>query len=327
MERAPEPTMEEILASIRRIISDDNSSATERGATSASVQNEARPDVVDAEADTRIIDDIARVLSGGSTGDDDVLDLTKELGPADAAMDEEPLETPTYLDIAAEAPQPPSYTSGAFATDEGPLEAPADLDIAAEAPQPLSYTSGTFATSVYASETYTSETYASGVEAEPDAGTPEPMSALDAAIAALRAGITPMAEPAPAPEPSELVLSDVEVAAEVAEPTAEDQALPPSQSSWAKNGEATSEPTPPRVNGGSSHEPHYNAGFSGATLQDSVKATLRPLLRQWIDAHMSRVLEAALRDELKDADEDLSRLLTAALRDELEDNETRRRSS
>ncbi len=64
MERAPEPTMEEILASIRRIISDDNSSATERGATSASVQNEARPDVVDAEADTRIIDDIARVLSG-----------------------------------------------------------------------------------------------------------------------------------------------------------------------------------------------------------------------------------------------------------------------
>ena len=301
MERAPEPTMEEILASIRRIISDDNSSATERGATSASVQNEARPDVADAEADTRIIDDIARVLSGGapgSTGDDDVLDLTKELGPADAAM------------------------------DEGPLETPADLDIAAEAPQPPSYTSGTFATSVYASETYTSETYASGVEAEPDAGTPEPMSALDAAIAALRAGITPMAEPAPAPEPSELVLSDVEVAAEVAEPTAEDQAFwPPSQSSWAKNGEATSEPTPPRVNGGSSHEPHYNVGFSGATLQDSVKATLRPLLRQWIDAHMSRVLEAALRDELKDADEDMSRLLTAALRDELEDNETRRRSS
>jgi hypothetical protein len=331
MERAPEPTMEEILASIRRIISDDNSSATERGATSASVQNEARPDVADAEADTRIIDDIARVLSGGapgSTGDDDVLDLTKELGPADAAMDEEPLETPTDLDIAAEAPQPPSYTSGTFATDERPLEAPADLDIAAEAPQPPSYTSGTFASSVYASETYTSETYASGVEAEPDAGTPEPMSALDAAIAALRAGITPMAEPAPAPEPSELVLSDVEVAAEVAEPTAEDQAFwPPSQSSWAKNGEATSEPTPPRVNGGSSHEPHYNAGFSGATLQDSVKATLRPLLRQWIDAHMSRVLEAALRDELKDADEDMSRLLTAALRDELEDNETRRRSS
>jgi cell pole-organizing protein PopZ len=114
----------------------------------------------------------------------------------------------------------------------------------------------------------------------------------------------------------------------VAEPTTEDQAFwPPSQSSWAKNGEATSEPTPPRVNGGSSHEPHYNAGFSGATLQDSVKATLRPLLRQWIDAHMSRVLEAALRDELKDADEDMSRLLTAALRDELEDNETRRRSS
>ncbi len=155
------------------------------------------------------------------------------------------------------------------------------------------------------------------------------MSALDAAIAALRAGITPMAEPAPAPEPSELVLSDVEVAAGGGRGAYGRRSglRPPSQSSWAKNGEATSEPTPPRVNGGSSHEPHYNAGFSGATLQDSVKATLRPLLRQWIDAHMSRVLEAALRDELKDADEDMSRLLTAALRDELEDNETRRRSS
>jgi cell pole-organizing protein PopZ len=305
-ERAPEPTMEEILASIRRIISDDNSSATERGATSASVQDEARPDAADAEADTRIIDDIARVLSEaapGSAGDDDILDLTKELGPADATMDEGPLETAT------------------------------DLDVAAEVPQPAAYTSDTFATSVYASDTYASGVNA-GVEAEPEAGTTEPMSALDAAIAALRAGIAPIAEPAPEP-PSELVLSDVEVAAiiqepvaGVVEPAADDQAFwPPSQLSWAQNGEATPEPAPPRVNGGSSHEPHYTASFSGATLQDSVKATLRPLLRQWIDTHMSRVLEAALRDELKDADEDMSRLLTAALRDELEDAETRRRGS
>ena len=30
---------------------------------------------------------------------------------------------------------------------------------------------------------------------------------------------------------------------------------------------------------------------------------LRPLLREWLDEHMSRVLEAALRDELKDAEE------------------------
>jgi hypothetical protein len=58
-----------------------------------------------------------------------------------------------------------------------------------------------------------------------------------------------------------------------------------------------------------------------------VKASLRPLLRQWIDTHMSRVLEAALRDELKDADENMSRMLTAALRDELEDTEKRLRNS
>ena len=38
------------------------------------------------------------------------------------------------------------------------------------------------------------------------------------------------------------------------------------------------------------------------SLEDNVKEMLRPLLRQWLDEHMSRVLEAALRDELKDAE-------------------------
>ncbi len=42
---------------------------------------------------------------------------------------------------------------------------------------------------------------------------------------------------------------------------------------------------------------------------------------------MSRVLEDALRDELKGADENLSRMLTAALRDELKDAEAKLRSN
>jgi hypothetical protein len=116
--------------------------------------------------------------------------------------------------------------------------------------------------------------------------------------------------------------------AEASQPAEEQPFWPPSPSTWAKNGEAPSEPAPPRVNGGSRHEPYYaELEISGQMLQESVKATLRPLLRQWLDSHMTRVLEAALRDELKGADENMSRMLTAALHDELRDIEARRQSN
>ena len=36
------------------------------------------------------------------------------------------------------------------------------------------------------------------------------------------------------------------------------------------------------------------------SLEDSVKDMLRPMLRQWLDENMARVLTAALKDELKD---------------------------
>ena len=39
---------------------------------------------------------------------------------------------------------------------------------------------------------------------------------------------------------------------------------------------------------------------SPRTLEDSVKDMLRPMLRQWLDENMARVLTAALKDELKD---------------------------
>jgi cell pole-organizing protein PopZ len=311
-ERAPEPTMEEILASIRRIISDeDNSNRPEPAFAGEQVpapEIMEAAEVADVEADTRIIDDIARVLSGSPADggeDDDILDLTKEFGPIDAAS----------------------------APEEG-------LTIAAEAGMPVADTAS-------ASEAYAPDTFASA--GEPETARVEPVSALEQAIAALRAGMAAKLEPEPEPqfqpepepelksEPEpEFVLAEVEVEtveAIVEQPveqvtSAEEPSFwPPSQSSWASNGEAASEPASPRVNGGSHERPYSAPSFSGQSLQDSVKASLRPLLRQWIDTHMSRVLEAALRDELKDADENMSRMLTAALRDELEDTETRLRNS
>jgi cell pole-organizing protein PopZ len=312
-ERAPEPTMEEILASIRRIIADDDSSPTQSNTASLTREEEATPgNIGDVEADTRIIDDIARVLSGGgqaAAGEEDILDLTKEFGPV-----EPPMETP----VAAE----PSLAS-----------------------QPEN------ASRPETAETYVAATiYAASSEAGAGTGEMEPVSALEAAIAALKAGMGATSEPEP-----ELTLTEFEMEATAPSPEAEEIVeaeqteeapfWPPSNASWAKNGEALTngevltngeasyDSAPAQTNGGShepryAHEPHYATGeFTGQSLQDSVKASLRPLLRQWIDAHMSRVLEDALRDELKGADENLSRMLTAALRDELKDAEAKLRSN
>ncbi|MBM3543848.1 MAG: DUF2497 domain-containing protein [Alphaproteobacteria bacterium] len=38
---------------------------------------------------------------------------------------------------------------------------------------------------------------------------------------------------------------------------------------------------------------------SPKTLEDSVKDMLRPMLRQWLDENMSRVVTAVLQDEIK----------------------------
>ena len=52
-ERAPEPTMEEILVSIRRIISDDEASSVQQRATSAEYAEQVRADdSEDGAADT-----------------------------------------------------------------------------------------------------------------------------------------------------------------------------------------------------------------------------------------------------------------------------------
>src|SRR5689334_24916685 len=92
-ERAPEPTMEEILASIRRIISDDESnSAPQHSAAPQSQDDDETLELsegegaVEGEADDKIINDIARVLSGGAPApveaveeEADLLDLPAEL--------------------------------------------------------------------------------------------------------------------------------------------------------------------------------------------------------------------------------------------------------
>jgi cell pole-organizing protein PopZ len=316
-ERAPEPTMEEILASIRRIISDDESSTAKAHTASASQQDDEGLEAAEVEADDKIINDIARVLSesGSAAEEEDILDLTAELGglePVEEPMVAEELE---MVEVAAES------APAEAAPAEGIQPAVGHVQVAAAPPQPEV-----------------------SAPAAPLSASEEAASALERAIAALRAGHVPTsisefmpqaeaqpapmgftAEPAPQPEPEpavepepqpepepepelaappepELVLTDYEETVIIEEPVAiEAEASEPEERSswsdpapWARAPEPLVEPERPaaRANGAHGHK----------TLEDSVKDMLRPMLRQWLDENMPRMVSAALKDELGNRD-------------------------
>src|SRR6266508_1442245 len=205
-ERAPEPTMEEILASIRRIISDDeSSSARQHTAAPQSQEDDEALELSEGEADDKIINDIARVLSGGAPApveaveeEEDILDLTAELSGL------EPVEEMQAGEVVAEAEA---------AAPEPVFEPAPEPEPEEESPHPEA-------------EAFEPEAEAEPAEApQPQSASEEAASALERAIAALRAGQLPtspifsyepvpyvaqpepaapepMAEPAPAPEPA-----------------------------------------------------------------------------------------------------------------------------
>jgi hypothetical protein len=306
-ERAPEPTMEEILASIRRIISDDEANSNHQEATSSDYAGPvAVEDTDDSAADTQMIDDIARVLSSAAPSsaesEEDILDLDEpeELvleAPADAEMivTEEIILTEVYaepepapaLEAYAEAAPAPDFTA-AFppssdsetadvftVEDEAPAEPLADEPIVAEAPESAEM----FAPEEIviempppveeaAAEMPPEENAAAEMQPPmeetapaPAPGIPsldDPTSALERAIAALKAGDlaafareaqsgygepTPAAEPQPEAEAS-LAAAEPEAAPEPdAEPEVEalaleeelildEQAVEPSPEAW-----------------------------------------------------------------------------------------------
>jgi uncharacterized protein len=290
-ERAPEPTMEEILASIRRIISDDESGSARQPTPSANQQDEEGLEAAEEEADDRIISDIARVLSRGTPPaeeEEDILDLTAELGGL------EPVEEPVLEEMAGPVEVPPPVEQSAPAEPE---QMEAEAQPPAQAPELL---------------------------APPLSASDEAASALERAIAALRAGHVPTSvpefmprpepepeplafasepEPQPEPEPEpEVVLTAFEaeiveefVAMEAAAPEEESPAWESDPAPWAKAPEPLVEPERPAPRGNGTH-----GEATHKTLEDSVKDMLRPMLRQWLDENMPRMVTAALKDELGD---------------------------
>lgn len=298
--------MEEILASIRRIISDDESSSERQ--RPAKQQHDEGLETAEGEADDKIIDDIARVLSSSQPpveDEEDILDLTAELGGAEI------FEEVLVAEVTAPVEMPPTEIAQLATRDAAESETPAAQ---AEVAPPLS-----------ASE--------------------EAASALERAIAALRAGqlptsvseFMPSAEPAlapqswapppeaavesapetePAPEPDaafdlepepQLVMTDfiAETIVEetvVVEPPVEsnpdESAFEPIETvPWARAPEPLVEPERPAAGNGGSHDASP-LDTSHKSLEDSVKDMLRPMLRQWLDEHMPRMVTSALKDEL-----------------------------
>jgi hypothetical protein len=357
MERAPEPTMEEILASIRRIISDDESSSARQHASQGQPNEEDGLEGAEGEADDEIINDIARVLSGSGAADaqpapsaseaaeeeeeDEILDLTTELGGLELVDEVEEIE---LVEVAEEAPadlfDPAPVEAAPEAEAEPELELIEEEELVLEEPV------------AEASEFEpTAETEALEEKAAPAPAAPRQMSAseeaasaLERAIAALRAGQVPMSssfsfepaptpvftapepvfqpqepappvEPAPsmsfassyepvsvpepvsAPEPAaeaepepELVLTELEteegelvVEMITSEPQVDRAWGMTAAPAWSDKGEAEEDVEMPHVNGGNSHPPY------AATAE-----------QKWLDENMTRVLTAALKDELKD---------------------------
>lgn len=307
MERAPEPTMEEILASIRRIISDDEAKSAEASPASPP---EAKPSEFDADADTKIIDDIARVLSGAAPADiasedDDILDLTKELSELQTVAD----ETASLPDLEFPAPARMEVAETIVVAEpepvmtkpEPPVEEPSALDLAIA--------------ELRAREQARMAQVERAVALDPEpVFEPLPEPVFDAEPEAFDEDepelVLTMSETETMPE----TLYEPEFVEDVAASPAPEAEMP----SWLQSVGTTSEPEPVKapepepasthINGNGSHgmrKTHYSdfgIDPSGRSLEDSVKEMLRPLLREWLDEHMSRVLEAALRDELKDAE-------------------------
>jgi cell pole-organizing protein PopZ len=402
--------MEEILASIRRIISDDEASSVQQRATSAEYAEQVRADDTDdGAADTQMIDDIARVLSGGATpasNDDDdiedILDLTEPGGSAadEVMMADEPVtifeEIVLETEVYAEEPRKLDFTAAFPPANEDRPESP--FSFAETGPTfaelPPSYeeeTAPSYQEEIASSyqedvdATYEPEP-APIVEmpapepvkaAEPLPSLDDPTTALERAIAALKAGDLaafareaqsdyvapeplytppePVSEAAPAepsfepelasfePEPAMAIEEEMVVVEPEPEfqPEPEPEPVVPSwaaeSSSWSRlePSEAQPEPelepepepepeplpwrsedqswrgaapanefelNPTRVNGNAEHEAHDYAVPGSKTLEDSVKEMLRPMLKQWLDENMPRVLTAALREELENSD-------------------------
>jgi cell pole-organizing protein PopZ len=332
--------MEEILASIRRIISDDEANSTRQDAAPEGyvVQPAASEDTEEGMVDASIIADIERGLMSSAArsepSEDEILDLT-DLGGAETA--EELVVTEIVEEVSLE-PAPsfaqafPSSPATAPAFQPAPQFEPVPEPQAQEPISPMApagedptaaleraieaLKAGDLAAFARAAESK----YAPPPEPAPSPAAPPPIpeSALPSAGPTLAEQFPASDEPQATLEEELVILSEPEpVAPEPAAPVAETSSWPApeapaepegvsnpwhsDETSWAPKTAPMPDFASPRgSNGGSGHQTHDFSVSESKSLEDSVKEMLRPMLRKWLDENMQRVLTQALREELED---------------------------
>ena len=376
-ERAPEPTMEEILASIRRIVSDDKASSPRQRAAPQSQPDEEGLDDAEGEADDEIINDIARVLKGSGSNaapaagaavdaefeEEDILDLTAELGGLEIVEDVEEIEDIEMIEVVAEAapevyqPAPPRPQPVVAGPEPEPelalLDEVADETIAAaaSAPQP-------------APEPQPSVMAESPVEPPRMSASEEAASALERAIAALRAGqlptsmssfsFQPQAELSPEPAPYVTTAPAYEPVPPLvaSAPAYEPEAMPQPAPEYEPEPQPEAEPelvlaefetVKDESVEGEASTPRADHSWSTSGTPpwarqpepafETEEAPEPPRVnggshQPYAAAGGSRSLEDSVKDMLRPMlkqwlDENMTRVLTAALKDELKDNPSR----
>lgn len=335
-DRAPEPTMEEILASIRRIISEE--------------ENNDAPDVAAADAE----DDYASPPSplGRSDAAEQTFDNPPESAPsesaalADADFTEEPLEDLEPLeaedlttveddevlelgDLTAAGPgagaQPPSPTfqqppagdaaapqqfsppdqAGQEPAGEEPMEAGEPLELSEDFSFPFEEEEQSEPVEPLVRETSALEAAIAALKGDQArAAEPEPQAEEAGSEEPQAEAAAPAEEPVPAEEISEASLEtalqeaaeeeDVDFEAEETdEDPADDESL--AEDAAAFSGAFGQE----RRNGTHHREAGDFAYAAGGSLEETVKAMLRPMLREWLDQNMDRLLQEALHEELQ----------------------------
>ena len=220
----------------------------------------------------------------------DMVEVVAEAAPTEAAVAETPPEVP---DVFEPAPAPQFEAAAA----PEPLPAPPPLPMSASDEAASALERAIAALRAGQLPTSFSEFSASPAPVFQTQPLPEPVIAPEpaAAVAEPQLEFAPEAEVVPAEFEAELVIEDPVVFEAVESERRQAPAWEADAPSFAAAVEHEAELEAPRING---HRDYASA--APRTLEDSVKDLLRPMLRQWLDENMARVLTSALRDELKD---------------------------
>lgn len=318
-ERAPEPTMDEILASIRRIIADEEpqGSPDPRPLGAGSSNSSSRPFGNLRERQKSGFSEpkaLTPERPKASDDEDDILDLTKVLSESLNPHREEPAAAeairlePAESNAAREsersrASEPLTaeeldrvLAEVAMAIDQNAVDEGAAVeDVAFEVddvvggPQPADSTVPA-APPLLKSARDDVDPESLSWDADPIAERDSSAEAWPSDFARRMSGGT--VETGMQAEPFKAVLDDTSRT-----PFEAPSATPSVSASAVPNGSAQ-EPRMPSSPPAAAPSSTSVAASASKSLEDSVKEMLRPMLREWLDANMMRIVEETMREEL-----------------------------